>query len=133
MLSVEAENVLAAEEGPEAVREAWETSKLEAETLARRRTDQVARNPVTPIPGALDTFKKLWLDNSERGPRDYWSAAQASAPWRLPTEPELLAIVAACPTLGVCSVGAAASAGQFRSRRVIGVGAVQVEMGCGST
>ncbi len=92
-LSVEAENVLAAEEGPEAVTEAWETSKLEAETLARRRTEQVARNPVAPIPGALDTFQKLWLNTSERGLRDYWSAAQGNGTWRLPTEPELLAMV----------------------------------------
>jgi hypothetical protein len=92
-LSVEAENVLAAEEGPQAVKEAWETSKLEAETLARRRTDQVARNPVAPIPGPLDTVQKLWLNPSMRGFRDYWSAAQVNGSWRLPTEPELLAMV----------------------------------------
>lgn len=92
-LSVEAENAVAAEEGPEAEKEAWETSKLEAETLARRRTDQVARNPVSPIPGALDTFQKLWLNTSGRGLHDYWSAAQGYGTWRLPTAPELLAMV----------------------------------------
>jgi hypothetical protein len=92
-LSVEAENVVAAEEGPEAVTETWETSKLEAETLARRRTDQLARNPVTAIPGPLDTRQKLWLNTSGRGLRDYWSAAQVNGAWRLPTEPELLTMV----------------------------------------
>src|SRR6185437_8943097 len=92
-LSVEAENIVAAEEGPEAVKEAWETSKLEAETLTRRRTDQATRNPVAPIPGPLDTVQKLWLNTGGRGLRDYWSAAQGNGTWRLPTEPELLAMV----------------------------------------
>jgi hypothetical protein len=93
ILSVEAENVLAAGEGPEAVKEAWETSKLEAETLSRRRTDQLARNPVAAIPGPLDISQKLWLNPTERGLHDYWSAAHVNGIWRLPTHPELLAMV----------------------------------------
>jgi hypothetical protein len=92
-LTVEAENVIAAGEGPQAVKEVWEVSKLEAETLSRRRAVQIARNPAAPIPGPLDTVQKLWLNPSARGFRDYWSAAQVSGAWRLPTEPELLAMV----------------------------------------
>ncbi|HEX3360751.1 MAG TPA: hypothetical protein VHS74_07150 [Solirubrobacterales bacterium] len=92
-LSVEAENVIAAGEGPEAVKEVWEVAKLEAETLSRRRASQLARNPVAPIPGPLDTVQKLWLNPSVRGFRDYWSAAQVNGTWRLPTGPELLAMV----------------------------------------
>lgn len=92
-LSVEAENLVAAGEGPEAVREAWETSKLEAGTLAQRRSDQLVRNPVAPIPGPLDIAQKLWLNPTERGLHDYWTAAQVNGIWRLPTQPELLAMV----------------------------------------
>lgn len=92
-LSVEAENLVAAEEGPEAVKEVWDTSKLEAATLARRRTDQAARNPVVPLLGPLDLSQHLWLNLSFRGQRDYWSAAQTDGAWRLPTEPELLDMV----------------------------------------
>ena len=93
VLSVEAENVAAAAEGPEAVKDAWEISKLEAETLAHRRADQLVRNPVAPIPGPLDISQKLWLNPAERGLHDYWTAAHANGIWRLPTQPELLAMV----------------------------------------
>jgi hypothetical protein len=92
-LSVEAENVVAVEEGPQAMNEAWEASKREAETLSRRRTDQLARNPVTAIPGPLDVSQRLWLNPTERGLHDYWTAAQVNGIWRLPTQPELLAMV----------------------------------------
>ena len=93
VLSVEAENVAAVAEGPEAVNDAWEISKLEAETLARRRADQLLRNPVAPIPGPLDVTQKIWLNPIERGLLDYWSAAHVNGIWRLPTEPELLTMV----------------------------------------
>jgi hypothetical protein len=92
-LSVEAENVVAAQEGPQAVAETWEISKREAETLAQRRTAQIARNPIAPIPGPLDVVQKLWLNPAERGLHDYWTAAQVHGIWRLPTQPELLAMV----------------------------------------
>lgn len=93
VLSVEAENVVAATEGPEAVEDVWVISKLEAETLVERRTEQLARNPVAPIPGPLDVSQKLWLNPNERGLLDYWSAAQVNGIWRLPTELELLTMI----------------------------------------
>jgi hypothetical protein len=92
-LSVEADNLAAVEESPLAVKEAWEASKRDAETLALRRTGQLARNPVAPIPGPLDVIRKLWLNPAERGFHDYWTAAHVNGIWRLPTEPELLAMV----------------------------------------
>jgi hypothetical protein len=92
-LSVEADNVVAAEGGPQAVADAWKASKREAETLTQRRADQLVRNPVAPIPGPLDTVQKLWLNPTERGLHDYWTAAQVNGIWRLPTQPELLGMV----------------------------------------
>jgi hypothetical protein len=93
VLSVEAENVVAATEGPEAVEDVWIISKLEAETLAEGRAEQLARNPVAPIPGPLDVAQKLWLNPNGRGLLDYWSAAHVNGIWRLPTEPELMTMI----------------------------------------
>jgi hypothetical protein len=92
-LSVEAESILAAEKGPQAVQEAWGVAKLEAETLNQRRVEQLARNPVAAIPGPLDISQKLWVNPTPRGLHDYWTAAQVNGIWRLPTQPELLAMV----------------------------------------
>jgi hypothetical protein len=92
-LSVEAHNVVGAEGGPKAVEDAWKASKREAESLSRRRAEQLVRNPVAPIPGPLDTVQKLWLNPTERGLHDYWIAAQIHGIWRLPTHAELLAMV----------------------------------------
>jgi hypothetical protein len=92
-LSVEAENVVAAGEGPEAVADAWNSAQREAMTLSKRRTEQHARNPVAPIPGPLDVSQKLWLNPTERGLLDYWTAAQVHGIWRLPTQSELLAMI----------------------------------------
>jgi hypothetical protein len=93
VLSAEADNVAAADEGPKAVEEAWESAQREATTLAARRAAELARNPVAPIPGPLDVSQALWLNPAEQGLHDYWTAAQVNGIWRLPTQPELLAMV----------------------------------------
>jgi len=93
VLGVESENVIAATEGPEAIEDVWTISKLEAELLAERRVEQLARNPVAPIPGPLDVAQKLWVNPTERGLHDYWTAAQVHGIWRLPTQTELMAMI----------------------------------------
>jgi len=93
-LSVEAENLVAAESGSAtAVSEARAVARREAKTLEENRRAQIARNPIEALPGNLDTIQKLWLDPHARGRLGYWSAASASGTWRLPTDGELLGMV----------------------------------------
>lgn len=97
VLSVEAENLVAASKGPEAMRTAHAVALLEARTLVQRRAEQSARNPLATPVGVLDVQLGLWLDpHQQRGRRDFWEAVHlwdGKRPWRLPTESELLNMV----------------------------------------